>query len=81
MGPNFLFLAPELHIIASKYPKSSYQKIVKSTDILLLYRSLKHQNDNFLLLSASLLKMLSRYQMLTFGDFTSVKTFADCVEH
>ena len=55
MGPNFLFLASELHLIASKYLKSGYQKLVKSADILLLYRSLKHQSDNFLPLSVSLL--------------------------
>ena len=48
MGPNFLFLASKLHLIASKYLKSEYQKLDKSVDIVLLYRSLKHESDYFL---------------------------------
>ena len=48
MGPNVLFLASKLHLIASKYLKSEYQKLDKSVDIVLLCRSLKHESDYFL---------------------------------
>ena len=36
-----------MHLIASKYPKSGYKKLVKSVDILLLSRSLTHESDIF----------------------------------
>ena len=61
MGPIFLFSASKLHLIVLKYPKSEYEKLAKSADILLLYRSLKHESDNFL-------------QLQKIVNFTELKT-------
>ena len=61
MGPNFPFLASKWHLIASKYPKLAKEKLVQTLNILHLYRSLKHQSDNFL-------------QLQKIVDFTELST-------